>query len=248
MSKLLSAVAMAVALVAIGSMPMRAQDSDEEPGVRDAAFVPKGQWVTGISVSYSQSNQKNYQFLVLEDISAQTYTFRVTPMVCFIFRDNMGAGGKFGYSRSLTKLDRANVVLDSETGYEAEQLYSLAHNYYGMAILRNYFPLGDSRRFGIFTEAQLRFGGGQSKLTRGGGAETIGAYERNLSFDVGLAPGLVAFLTNYSALEVNVGVLGFSYTHTHQISNQIYVSNRKARSANFRINLFSISFGVVFYL
>ena len=45
-----------------------------------------------------------------------------------------------------------------------------------------------------------------------------------------------------------MGVLGFSYTHTRQISDQIYESNRKTRSANFRINLFSITFGVAFYL
>lgn len=56
------------------------------------------------------------------------------------------------------------------------------------------------------------------------------------------------FLSNYSALEVNVGVLGFSYTDTKQISDQVYVSRRKSKSANFRINLFSISFGVAFYL
>lgn len=236
-------------LLSAGAIQLSAQEVfANTPAPKDVAFVPKGQWVAGLSVSYSQSNQKNYQFLVFEDISADTYSFRLTPMVCYIFRDNMGAGGKFGYNRSLTKLDRASVVLDPETGYDMDQLYSLSHSYYGMAILRNYFPLGNSKRFGIFTEAQVRVGGGQSKLTKGGGAETIGAYERNVSLDIGLAPGLAVFLSNYSALEVNVGVLGFSFNHTRQISNQIYVANRKSRSANFRINLFSISFGVAFYL
>ena len=56
------------------------------------------------------------------------------------------------------------------------------------------------------------------------------------------------FLSNYSALEVNVGVLGFGYTHTRAVTDQIYVSNRNSKHANFKINLFSISFGVMFYI
>ena len=44
------------------------------------------------------------------------------------------------------------------------------------------------------------------------------------------------------------GVLDFSSTDTKQISDQIYVSRRKSKSTNFRINLYSISFGVAFYL
>ena len=32
------------------------------------SFIPKGQWITGISVSYSQSDQDNYQFLILENL------------------------------------------------------------------------------------------------------------------------------------------------------------------------------------
>ncbi|MDE6654890.1 MAG: hypothetical protein K2K37_10955, partial [Muribaculaceae bacterium] len=37
--------------------------------IEQISFVPKGQWITGISVGYSQSNQDNYQFLVIENLS-----------------------------------------------------------------------------------------------------------------------------------------------------------------------------------
>ena len=216
--------------------------------IKKTVFVPKGQWVTGVSVNYSQSTQNDYQFLIIENISGDTYSFKVTPMVCYIVKDDMGVGGKFGYSRNLTKLESANIVLDSETGYDVNNLYSLSHNYYGMAIMRNYFSLGKSKRFGFFNELQLQIGGGQSKLMQGKGSDIIGSYQRNFSFDIGIAPGMIMFLNNYSALEVNVGVLGFSYNHTKQISNQIYESNFRSNSANFKINLMSISFGVSFYL
>lgn len=211
------------------------------------SFVPKGQWVTGLSVSYSQSTMDNYQFFIVEDLSGDTYSFKVSPMVCYIFKDNMGVGGRLAYSRSLCKLD-GTAVIDSETDYDLDNLYSLSHNYYATAMFRNYISLGESKRFGLFNEVQLQVGGGQTKLANGSGDDLSGTYERNFSLDVGLAPGMVVFLNNYSAIEVNVGVLGFSYTNTRSVTDQVYVSHRDSKSANFKINLFSISFGVAFYL
>ena len=117
-----------------------------------------------------------------------------------------------------------------------------------MAAFRNYISLGNNKRFGLFNELQLQFGGGESKLLNGVNEDLTGVFERNYSIDVGLAPGMCMFLNNYSAIEVNVGVLGFSYNSTKAITDQIYVSHRHYKAANFRVNLFSITFGVVFYL
>lgn len=216
--------------------------------IESVVFVPKGQWITGLSVSYTQSSQDKYQFLILEDISGDTYSFKISPMVMFVVAPDLGVGGRFSYDRSLTKVAKADIVLDAETDYSFDHLYRLSHNYYGTLMMRNYFSLGKSTRFGFFNEVQLQMGGGQTKLTTGVGTDLTGTYERNLSIDVGLAPGLCMFLSDYSALEVNIGLLGFSYTATKAIKDQIYVSHRNSKSANFRINLFSISFGVAFYL
>lgn len=216
--------------------------------IESVVFVPKGQWITGISVSYSQSNQNKYQFLIVEGISGDTYSFKISPMLMYVVAPDLGVGGRFSYSRALTKLENADIVLDSETDYSVDHLYRLSHNYYVTAMMRNYFSIGKSKRFGFFNELQLQMGGGQSKITTGVGTSLTGTYERNFSLDVGLAPGLCIFLNNYSAMEVNIGVLGFSYTATKAVKDQIYVSRRNSKSANFRINLFSIQFGVAFYL
>lgn len=216
--------------------------------IESVVFVPKGQWITGVSVSYSQSNQNKYQFFILEGVSGDTYTFKVTPMVGYTFADDMGGGLKFGYQRTLTKLENADIVLDSDMDYSADHMYSLAHNYYATMFIRNYFSIGRSRRFGFFNEVQCQLGGGQSKFTTGVGENLSGSYEKNFQLSVGLVPGLCMFLNNYSALEVNVGVLGFSYTSTKSTKDRIYVSRRKSKIANFRINLFSITFGMSFYL
>ena len=216
--------------------------------IQSVTFVPKGQWITGVSISYSMSDQNKYQFLILEGLNADTYSFKVSPMLMYAVAPDLALGGRFSYARNLTKMETADFVLDSETSYNVDHLYRLAHNYYVTAMMRNYFSIGKSRRFGFFNELQLQLGGGQAKLTTGVGEALTGTYETNFSLDVGLAPGLCIFLTNYSAMEVNVGVLGFSYTTTKAVKDQIYVSRRNSKSANFRINLFSIQFGVAFYL
>jgi hypothetical protein len=242
-----SSIIIALIFLTIGSLRAFGQEPFERE-LESVVFVPKGQWVAGVSVNYSQSNQNDYQFLIVENLSGDTYSFKVSPMVCYIFKDDMGAGGKFAYSRSLTKLEKGSIVLGEDTSYDVDNLYRLSHNYSAMAIIRNYFSLGRSKRFGFFNEVQCQLGGGQSKIMQGKTNDITGTYERNFTFDVGLAPGLVAFLNNYSALEVNVGVLGFSYTHTKQVNNQIYISDRKTKYANFKINLFSITFGMSFYI
>lgn len=216
--------------------------------IESTVFIPKGQWGAGVSISYSQTNQSKYQFLILENLNGDTYSFKVSPMVCYFVKNDMGLGGRFAYSRSLTKLENADFVLGSDTEYSVENLYSLSHNYSFTGIMRNYFSLGKSRRFGFFNELQIEFGGGQSKLMKGRDEELTGAYMRNFHFNIGFAPGMVIFLNNYSALEVNVGVLGFGVTSTKQINDRIYESRRRSESANFRVNLFSITFGTTFYL
>lgn len=237
----------AAILIVFAVVPVAAQEKFTR-GLEQISFIPKGQWITGVSVSYSQSSQDNYQFFIIENLNGDTYTFKVSPMLMYAFADNLAAGGRMAYSRQRTQLDKAQVVLDSETSYDVDHLYSISHNYYATAAFRNYISLGSSTRFGLFNEVQMQFGGGQSKLESGQGVDYTGTFEKNFSFNIGLAPGLVAFLNNYSAIEVNVGVLGFNYHHTKSTTDRIYVANRTTKSANFKINLFSITFGVTFYL
>lgn len=239
---------LAIGLAVLGaSAPARAQESFERD-IETVVFVPKGQWIAGLSVNYSQSSQNKYQFFILEGISGDTYSFRVSPMAMFAFKNDMAAGGRFNYSRSLTKLESADITLDAETGYNVDNLYRLAHEYSVSGLFRNYFSIGRSKRFGFFSEVQLTLGGGQAKLMQGKGESLTGTYERNFNFNVGVVPGICVFLNDYSAIEANVGVLGFNYTDRKGIRDQIYVSRINSRSFNFKINLFSISFGASFYL
>lgn len=238
---------MAVTFVMACATTLRAQEEFKR-GLEQITFIPKGQWITGVNVSYSQSDFDNYKFFIVENLGGDTYSFKLSPMLLYAFSNNLAAGGRVAYSRQRTRLNSAEVIIDSETSYEPGQLYAITHNYYGTASFRNYISLGNSMRFGFFNEVQLQVGGGQSKIVNGEGDDLTGTYSRNTSVDIGLTPGCIMFLNNYSAIEVSVGVLGFSYNKTHSITDQVYVADMKSKAANFKINLFSISFGVAFYL
>ena len=230
-----------------GAMLSSAQEKFSR-NLESVNFIPKGQWIAGVSMNYSQSNQNNCQFLIIEGMDGEVYSFKITPTLLYSCKDNMAAGVKFGYSRSRSNLDKAEIVIDSETDYTAENFYMISQDYSAMGVYRYYFSLGHSKRFGMFAEAQLDLGFGQSKLRNGSGDDFTGSFMDNFSLGIGVAPGLIMFLNNYSAIEVNVGVLGFNYNSSKQKNDQIYLSKTHSTNANFKINIFSISFGVLFYL
>lgn len=58
-------------------------------GLEQITFVPRGQWITGVNVSYTQSDFDNYKFLVIENLGGDTYSFKVSPMLMYAFRDNL---------------------------------------------------------------------------------------------------------------------------------------------------------------
>ena len=216
--------------------------------IDQVVFVPKGQWVVGLSANYGQSKFDNYQYLVVENINGDNYSFKVSPMLCYMFKDDLGIGGRFAYNRTRTKMNSADFVLSSEDSFSVDNLYAITQSYHSTVLLRQYMSLGKSKRFGIVNEMTLRYGLSESKLASGSGIDFSGSFMRTHSFGMGVSPGLCVFLSNYSAVEVNVGVLELGYSKMRQTNNQIQVANTKNKSANFKINLFSISIGVAFYL
>ncbi len=209
-------------------------------------FVPKGQWVFGGSVSYSTHTNNNYTFLIVEDIESNGYQFKVTPLVGYAYSKNALVGVRFGYSRGLTELDKASLSI---TSLDNSYFYSLKHSYNVEALWRNYIPLGrDNKRFALFAEVGLAMGGSQSKLASGPQQSLSGAYASSFDISLGVNPGISAFLTNNMAIEVNIGVLGFNYSRTRQITNQVVSGTTSTSQMNFKINIFSIGLGASFYL
>lgn len=212
-------------------------------------FVPKGQWVIATNVSFSTHSNNNYTFVVIEGIDSEGHTMKITPALGYALTNNMVVGVRFAYSRTFLRIDNGSIQLgDDDTGVDlkADYFYSLKHTYQASLIWRQYIPLGNNKRFALFNETQIGMGRSQAKFAAD--SPIRGTYETGKIFSIGMTPGLVAFATNNMAVELNVGVLGFTYSSVKQIHNQVTVGKRNSSAMNFKVNIFSIGLGVAFYL
>lgn len=232
------------------ALPFYLEGQEFDRNIGNNLFVPKGQWLWGGSVSYGQSSADAYDVLVLSGINGSRYNFKVAPYIGYFIKDNLCVGGRFSYRRSMMQLDNVALDLgdDLDLDLSIKDYYSLSHIYSGYAILRNYVALGNSRRFGIFNEVQLGAGGGQGKVVSGRGESLHGTYQKVFELELGLVPGICAFITNNVAVEASVNVLGFKYKRYNQIKNRVDYGSFENSAVNFKIDLLSINIGVSFYL
>lgn len=216
-------------------------------GIKSHTFIPKGQWMLGTTFSYSEHEDGNYKFLVLEDIKTTGYTFKVSPFFGYFIRDNVALGGRFAYNRSFTDLGNISLDIDEDLNFSISDMKYLEHNFSATGFVRTYLPIGNSKVFGLFNEARATYGFGQGKNSSGVDKDYSATYQTINSLEIGMSPGLTAFITNYAAVEVSVGVLGFKAKWVDQETDKIETGTRRTSSANFKIDLFSINLGMNFY-
>ena len=203
--------------------------------VQETVFIPKGTWMAGGTVSYSEHDEGNLNFLVLKNVEGKGYNFGVSPYVGYFFRNNISAGMRFAYHRDYLDLKNFELNLGEDFNISLDNLYYLEHKYEVSGFLRTYMPIGRSKIFGLFNEARLTYGYGTGKNSTGTGATYDGSYQTAQNLQIGIAPGMV-------------GVMGFDFKWIDQKTNQIEEGHQRVSSGNFKINLFSINIGMTFYL
>lgn len=211
-------------------------------------FIPKGQWMVGGQVAWNQWNNDNLNYLVLKDINFEGYTFSAGPYLGYFFTNNMAVGARFSYKRYFLNLGEFDLNLGDDFNIGLKDLYYLQHNYESTVFLRSYLPLGKSKIFGLFGELQLNYTFSEGRNSTGINETYTATYENVHNMEIGLAGGMVVFLTDYLATEVMLNVGGYRFKWGEQNTNNIEEGKHNSSGANFRINLFSIKFGVTYYL
>lgn len=217
-------------------------------GIVNYLFVPKNSWMGGISVSYSNHFNTDYDFLIVKDWSGSGNTIKFSPFAGYFFKNNMAAGARFTYKRTTVNIDELSIDLGDELNFSIKDIAYIDQSYYGTAFIRTYVGLGEDRRFGLFNEASITLGGGRGKFITGKEIDLKGTYQTSKELQIGMSPGLSVFIANEVAVEASVGVLGFTFKKIDQTTNQIYNGSRRTSNANFKINLFSINLGITAYL
>lgn len=218
---------------------------------RDASktvFIPKGQWMLGGQVAWNQWNNDNLNYLVLKDINFEGYTFSAGPYFGYFFANNMAVGGRFSYKRYFFNLGEFDLNLGDDFNIGLKDLYYLQHNYESTLFVRSYLPLGNSKIFGLFGEFQLNYIFAEGKNSTGRDETFTGVYECTHNLEIGLGGGMVVFLADHVAAEVMLNVGGYRVKWGSQNTNNIEEGRITSSGANFKIDLFSIKFGVTYFL
>lgn len=231
----------------LGAIGAEAQHYDRGyEKVPSSPFVKKGTWLLGGTARYSQHINNDYNLLVISDINSEGHNISVNPKMMYVFKDNMGIGLRFSYDRSMLDLSSADLSV-SEISMSAKDCYQIQHKYSAHAVYRSYIPLGNSKRVAMF--ADLLFGGSykQGKAYNAGGEYVVGTYGEKYALEIAVEPGLVAFLSERLAVELNVGIFGVNYSWSDQLRNQVIGGHSNSTSAGFMVNLLSLGVGLSYY-
>lgn len=245
-------------LLIVGVTSAYGKDADtqsyiEQRGMirRDATkslFVPKGQWMVGGQVGWKQWNNENLHYLLLKDLNFQGYNFSAGPYLGYFFAKNMAVGARFSYKRNYFNMGEIGLNMGDDLSFSLKDFAYLQHNYKSSVFLRSYIPIGDSKIFGLFGEFQLNYTFSEGKNSMGKGESFTGVYEHIHSVGLGLGGGMVVFLTDFAAAEVMLNVGGYNLKWGDQHINSMEQGKVLSSGADFRLDLFSIKFGVTFYL
>ena len=228
--------------------PLRAERTVYDPGIEMKTFIPKGQWMVGATFSYNEHVDDNFEFMsVLKDITSDGYTFKVTPLVSYFVKDNISIGARFAYGRSITNLGNLSLELGDDLSFSVDNFKSVSNTYTGALFARMYLNLGDSKRFGLFSEGRVAYGYSESNSSSGTGADLSGVYQLKHNLNIGFSPGITCFMDNHVAVEASVNVAGLNFNWYDQTRDQVEKGERHSSSASFKINLLSVDIGIVFF-
>lgn len=262
-----------ICALALASMTSMQAQSDSEPaqeaqevvyqepfdrgiGLPSSRFIPKGTIGGGLTVSYSNyelgnaADDAGYKMLfsLLSGMSGSMEAFGLAPFVSYFVADNISIGLRFDYDYTALDLGGAGMALGDLISFNLQDYGYAKQSYSGALALRDYIPIGNSKRFAMFAELRVSGGYAQSESYQLKDGGKYGTYQDIFKFSVGVVPGLTCFVANQVAVEASVGVLGYDFQKIVQTTNQVEVSQMVKKGANFKINLLSINMGMSFYI
>ena len=227
--------------------------------IQKTVFIPKGTWMAGGTVSYSEHDEKNLNYLVLKNVEGKGYDFTVSPYFGYFFRDNISFGARFAYTRNYLDMGNFELNLGEDFNISLDDLYYLEHKHQGSFFVRTYMPIFGSKVMGFFSELRATYARTNGKNSTGRRDEDLGintldgTYENVNMVQLGFTPGLCCFVTDFAAVECSIGVLGIDYKwskykNLHPDMPEYEYGKSRSGGANFKFNMFSINIGMTFYL
>ena len=214
-------------------------------GLFNFLFIPRGQWMFGMTASYGEFSSDDVQILsLIKDFNFKGKIYSLQPNISYFFRSNQSIGLKFNYSRGFGDLGGLAVDFDDDMNFTLSDISYYSQTFTASVFYRNYVGLGTDKRFAIFNEVDLSFGSGSSRFKRSYDGELKDTKTLTSKWGLNFSPGLTMFIMDQVCFNVSFGVFGLHVTHEKQFTNGVDEGKRVSSGANFRFNLFNINFGL----
>lgn len=214
-------------------------------GLYNFLFIPKGHWAFGLSASYGEFDTEDVQILsLMKDLNFKGKLYSLKPEVNYFIRNNQSIGFKFNYTRGEADLHTMSIDFDEDINFSLKDISYYSQSYGVACFYRNYIGLSTLKRFAIFNEVALNFSSGSSRFIRSYNDEPRDTRTYTTSAALQFSPGVTMFIMDYVSFNVSFGVFGVNITHESQKTNGVEEGSRTTSGANFKFNLFNISFGI----
>ena len=218
-------------------------------GLFNFLFIPKGMWTLGLTASYGKFTTADLQlFDVISDVDISAHAFSIKPYVSYAFRNNMTAGLRLEYTNTVGNIDNFGLDIDEDMNFKLQDIGYSAQSYSAAILLTQYIGLARKGRFGVFNEAQLKFTSGTSDFNRPYNGVNKSTHNSNFEASLTYSPGVCVFVMPQLSCNLSFGVFGFYINKTRQWEDGVKSGSRLTSGANFRFNIFNISFGLAVHL
>lgn len=207
----------------------------------DIGSLTKGSWFTGINLSVSEQSSENPSSLFQQVESLDRISYKVSATGGYFIRDLWMLGGRLKYESS-----------ESDTGYseDADKKRIRAVNRFTSFgfIMRNYLPLGETGRFSLFVETGLEFGFGKEIVQTTLDDDIDRKITKTYGLDLGVTPGLMAFVDKGVAIEASVNIIGLSASWgDYNFNSGERTGDTSSVDLDFSIKLLTLYIGLTYY-
>lgn len=171
----------------------------------------------------------------------------------YFYKENVSVGLGLQYGENKADL-LANLLNNS---YERD-IRNFSRSYGAVGFIKNHIPISSNNVFYVTNQTELFYGykSGPSETFIGDILER--KYASKHSVGVSILPGILVFLTDNFAFDLNMGILGFSHSNENvrfqypennppSESNRKEDSRNKSTDLNLKFDLLKLGFGFSYY-
>ena len=230
------------------------EEISEKPIAHSAGKkLSKGTWLLGGTLSAKSNDLSDIDLLVIDvkDFDQRAFNFRLEGS--YFYKENVSVGLGLQYGEN--KIDSGANLLDNS--YE-KNIRTFNRSYGILGFIKNHIPISSNNVFYVTNQTELFYGynSGPSETYVGDILER--QYASQHSFGVSIRPGILVFLTDSFAFDLNMGILGFSHSnenvrYQYPENNPPSESNRKengknkSTDLNLKFDLLKLGFGFSYY-